>query len=124
MALSYYPSTGEILVCHYGQAAFEPEMNKSRPVVVIGPRLRRRGRLVTVVPLSTTAPTSTEPYHCLIQLDQSLPAPFSERTIGPSATWCRRCRWIGSIVSNRSGAGVAVSSGGARVASLPRSSPT
>jgi len=34
------------------------------------------GRLVTVVPLSTTEPDSVEDYHCKITLAQPLPEPF------------------------------------------------
>ncbi len=76
MPLSYYPRVGEILVCDYGHHAIEPEMTKARPVVVIGPRLRRRADLVGVVPLSTTAPNEMQDYHCRIELAQPLPPPF------------------------------------------------
>jgi mRNA interferase MazF len=75
MPLSYYPNIGEIVLCDY-RGSVEPEMIKTRPVVVVSPRLRRRGNLVGVVPLSTTVPTSAEPYHCLIELDNPLPPPF------------------------------------------------
>ena len=50
MALSYYPSIGEIVLCDY-RGFIEPEMIKTRPVVVVSPRLRRRGNLIGVVPL-------------------------------------------------------------------------
>lgn len=76
MPLLYYPSPGEIVVCHYDDQVIEPEMRKTRPVVVVGPRLRGRGRLVTVVPFSTTEPTSFYDYHCRIELTHSLPPPF------------------------------------------------
>jgi mRNA interferase MazF len=75
MPLSYYPNIGEIVLCDY-RGSVEPEMIKTRPVVVVSPRLRRRGNLVGVVPLSTTVPTTAEPYHCLIELDNPLPPPF------------------------------------------------
>ena len=78
MALTYYPHVGEILVCHFDPVALGAEMIKSRPVVVIGPRLRRRANLVGVVPLSTTAPTPEEAYHCKIALNQPLPRPFGK----------------------------------------------
>ena len=81
MPLSYYPRMGEILVCHYGQHVILPEMNKTRPVVVIGPRLRRRGELVGVIPLSTTAPSSVEEYHVRLELTTPLPAPFESTTM-------------------------------------------
>jgi uncharacterized protein YifN (PemK superfamily) len=76
MGLSYYPSPGSIVVCHYDLDVVEPEMCKTRPAVVIGPRLRSRGRLVTIVPLSTTAPTELLDYHCRIELEHPLPPPF------------------------------------------------
>lgn len=76
MPLLYYPSPGEIVMCRYDDVVIEPEMRKARPAVVVGPRLRRRGRLVTVVPLSTTAPEPPESYHCRIELSDALPAPF------------------------------------------------
>lgn len=76
MSLLYYPRVGEILVCHYGNDTIAPEMVKSRPVVVIGPRLRRRADLVGVVPLSTTAPRHVENYHASITLQHPLPRPF------------------------------------------------
>lgn len=76
MPLSYHPVAGEILICHFGDNVLLPEMRKSRPVIVVSPRLRNRGRLATVVPLSTTAPKSVECYHCIIELEKPLPAPF------------------------------------------------
>ena len=75
MPLSYYPSVGEIVLCDY-KGFVEPEMIKTRPVIVVSPRLRRRGNLIGVVPLSTTVPTPAEAYHCLIELDNPLPPPF------------------------------------------------
>ena len=41
----------------------QPEMVKTRPVVVISPSHMNRPGLQTVVPLSTTAPDPVEPYH-------------------------------------------------------------
>jgi mRNA interferase MazF len=75
MSLSYYPDIGEIVLCDY-RGFMEPEMVKTRPVIVVSPRLRRRGHLIGVVPLSTTAPTPVEAYHCLIELHNPLPPPF------------------------------------------------
>jgi mRNA interferase MazF len=78
MALTYYPSAGEILVCHYDKEhdVFDGEMCKSRPVVVVGPRLRQRGKVVTVVPLSTTEPLPLETFQWKLVIAQTLPAPF------------------------------------------------
>ena len=91
MALMYYPRVGEILVCHYDPVALGAEMIKSRPVVVIGPRLRRRANLVGVVPLSTTAPSTEEAYHCKIELDHVLPPPFDKPVM-----WAK-CDMYGSV---------------------------
>ena len=76
MPLMYYPREGGIVVCHYDPVALGAEMIKSRPAVVIGPRLRRRGSLVGVIPLSTTVPDPVLDYHCKIELPTPLPAPF------------------------------------------------
>ena len=40
----------------------EPEMVKIRPVMVISPRLPHRSNIVTVVPISLTAPNHTLPF--------------------------------------------------------------
>lgn len=76
MPLLYYPAAGDIVVCRYDEVVIDPEMRKARPVVVVGPRLRRRARLVTVIPLSTTVPNPIEGYHCRIELARRLPRPF------------------------------------------------
>lgn len=78
MPLSYYPRPGEILVCSFDPGAIPPEMTKTRPVVVVGPRLRRRGELATIVPLSTTAPDPVEAYHHCFELVRPLPSPFDD----------------------------------------------
>lgn len=76
MALLYYPNPGEILICDYGTNIIAPEMEKRRPVVIVTPRLRRRGELVGIVPLSTSEPDALEDFHCRIELPNPLPAPF------------------------------------------------
>jgi uncharacterized protein YifN (PemK superfamily) len=61
MPLQYQPKEGSVLICDF--RGYEvPEMVKVRPVVVI--RKHRTNRLlVTVVPLSTTAPESFLDHH-------------------------------------------------------------
>lgn len=76
MALSYYPSPGEIVLCNYDTGFKAPEMVKLRPVVIVSPRLRKRGDLVAVVPLSTTDPDPVDTHHCKITLAAPLPKPF------------------------------------------------
>ena len=53
---------------------FPPEICKRRPVVVLTPRLRRVNRLLTVVPLSTTAPNPAQLWHT--KLTVNLPKPY------------------------------------------------
>ncbi|MDZ7823322.1 MAG: type II toxin-antitoxin system PemK/MazF family toxin [Ahrensia sp.] len=61
MALPYYPRAGQILVCDFSGFT-PPEMVKKRPVILISPKLPYRSEIVTVVPLSTTAPRHNHPY--------------------------------------------------------------
>lgn len=75
MTIYYHPDQGTILICDF-QGMVAPEMVKRRPVVVISPRRRRGGDLCTVVPLSTTDPSSVEPFHYRLSLDPPLPTPF------------------------------------------------
>lgn len=51
-------------------------MVKTRPVVVITPRLRNRSGLCTVVPLSGTDPLPVENYHHKISFERPLPKPW------------------------------------------------
>ena len=75
MALKYHPKPGAIILCDY--TGFKvPEMVKTRPVVVVSPRLRNRDELCTVVPLSTTEPNRKQLYHCEIEMVRPLPAPW------------------------------------------------
>lgn len=50
------------MVCDF-RGYIAPEIIKTRPVVIISPNHMRRPGLVTVVPLSTTAPDPIEGYH-------------------------------------------------------------
>ena len=60
MTITYYPRAGDIFICDLG--GFKPpEMDKVRPVIVVSPKLPHRGELVTIVPLSTTAPHTVYP---------------------------------------------------------------
>ena len=76
MGLNFRPNPGTILVCNYETGFIEPEMIKTRLVVVITPRLRRQDGLCTVVPLSTTPPEPPEKYHCQVTLERPLPTPW------------------------------------------------
>jgi uncharacterized protein YifN (PemK superfamily) len=80
MGLAFHPSPGTILMCDFSNGFTPPEMVKKRPVVVISPKRKRCAGLVTVVPLSTVAPTPVESFH--IRLDsQYLPTlPYFQST--------------------------------------------
>lgn len=61
MALAYQPKVGSVLMCDF-VGFVEPEMVKKRPIVVIA-RNKKNNKLVTIVPLSTTAPDTLELHH-------------------------------------------------------------
>jgi uncharacterized protein YifN (PemK superfamily) len=61
MAMLYQPRPGNVVMCDF-RGFVVPEMVKVRPVVVIA-RNRKNRKLVTVVPLSTTAPDALEDHH-------------------------------------------------------------
>ena len=77
MPLLYHPKCGEVVVCSYPKDMAPPEMVKTRPVIIISPRLRKRNGLATIVPLSTTKPTTVMPYHCELDFSPQLPYPWS-----------------------------------------------
>ena len=91
----YYPSPGEILLCNYDTGFIAPEMTKRRPVVVVSPRLRKRGNLVGVVPLSTTEPTPVEKHQCVIELTKPLPRPFEAQKM-----WAK-CDMLATVAHHR-----------------------
>ena len=76
MPIAFVPSPGTILLCDY-KGNVPPEMDKTRPVVVISPASQGRHRLATVVALSTTAPHPVMPFHCQITVNPPLPPPFN-----------------------------------------------
>lgn len=61
MPLLYQPRPSQVVMCDF-KGYVVPEMVKVRPVVVVA-RNRKNRKLVTVVPLSTTAPDALEDYH-------------------------------------------------------------
>jgi mRNA interferase MazF len=83
MAIHQHPEQGTIVVCDFSDFR-SPEMTKRRPAIVLSPRLRRRERLCTIVPLSTTPPKEIAPYHYRLHMDVPLPSPYSA-----SAHWVK-----------------------------------
>ena len=81
MAINEHPLTGTILRCNF-DGFRAPEMVKTRPVVVISPKISVRGRLCTVVPISTEPPRPKMPYHYeLTNINPALPPPYQ---VGPN----------------------------------------
>jgi len=82
MPLQYPPQVGDLLLCDYPQwielgDLEKGEMQKRRLVVVLQNRLPRRCGLVTVIPLSTSAPHHEIDYQCKITFERSPPEPFT-----------------------------------------------
>lgn len=75
MPIPYHPQVGTIVICDF-RGFVVPEMVKRRPVIVVSPRLRKREKLCTVIPLSTTAPIPRMSYHYRLKLDEPLPKPY------------------------------------------------
>ncbi|KHA59847.1 hypothetical protein NL53_14560 [Vibrio variabilis] len=61
MAIRYSPKVGQILMCDF-HGFREPEMVKTRPVLVIATRPNGH-KLATVVALSSTPPEQAQGYH-------------------------------------------------------------
>lgn len=76
MAIQFHPEQGTILICDF-TGFKEPEMVKRRPVIVVSPRLRVRGGLCSIVPLSTTPPKQIMSYHHKLYVKPELPEPYS-----------------------------------------------
>jgi mRNA interferase MazF len=83
MAIKFAPRQGTVVTVNFDGGFREPEMVKRRLAIVISPANKERGRLVTVVPLSTTAPQKVMPYHCQIDIPFDLPA-----------YWGKITRWV------------------------------
>lgn len=74
--LKFAPPVGSILRCCF-DGFIDPEMKKTRPVIVVAPPIKQRPRLCTIVPLSTTAPNPQMPYHLELSMPEpSLPSPY------------------------------------------------
>ena len=78
MAIQFHPEQGTILICDF-KGFVPPEMVKRRPVIVISPRLRHRGKLCAIVPLSTTPPAPIAPYNYKLHIDPVLPSPYDAK---------------------------------------------
>jgi uncharacterized protein YifN (PemK superfamily) len=61
--IKFQPQPGHILICHFGLAFRQPEMTKTRPVLVVSSHQRQWTRVCTVMPISSLRPNPIEPYH-------------------------------------------------------------
>ena len=78
--ITFRPSPGALLMCHFDYrtdpaAPREPEMTKTRPVVVVG---QRAEGLSLVVPLSTVPPRPARDWHHRLRLTNA-PTNLRER---------------------------------------------
>jgi uncharacterized protein YifN (PemK superfamily) len=71
MPVPFQPKPRTVLYCDF-EGFIEPEMIKRRPVIVLAAH-KRNSKLVTVVPLSTTAPALLETHHVKL-LQNPLPS--------------------------------------------------
>ena len=83
MTLLYQPKEGSVLICDF--RGYEvPEIIKIRPFIVIR-RHRTNKLLVTVVPLSTTAPQTVLAHHLQLESEPSV--------LGEMRHRCHRQPW-------------------------------
>jgi mRNA interferase MazF len=96
MALQFPVKPGTLVRCDYGRGGFvPPEMVKSRPVVIVSPRLPHRDRLCAVVPLSTSQPERNADYVVRLHLSQPLPSPYENEIM-----WAK-CDMIATVSFDR-----------------------
>jgi mRNA interferase MazF len=81
MPIREHPSPGTILVCHFDGTFKEPEMVKTRCVIILSPKIVRRAALCTVVCLSETTPDPVQQYHAQIDIRPRLPSPWNSDNI-------------------------------------------
>lgn len=72
MPLLYQPPVGSVVMCSFDGIA--PEMVKVRPAIILA-RNRQNNQLVTVVPISTTAPNPVMPHHHQLTANPLPPKP-------------------------------------------------
>ncbi|HDS0920624.1 TPA: type II toxin-antitoxin system PemK/MazF family toxin [Pseudomonas putida] len=89
MPLKYQPKEATVLMCDFSGFRV-PEMIKVRPVVVLR-KHRQNHQLVTIIPLSTTAPDHVAKHH--VELPSYLP--------GPALTCWAKCDMIYTIAIAR-----------------------
>ncbi|MCL2717140.1 MAG: type II toxin-antitoxin system PemK/MazF family toxin [Alphaproteobacteria bacterium] len=61
MAIPFFPRAGQVLICDFNDFR-PPEMVKTRPVIVVSPRLPYRSEIVAIVPISRSPPKHNLPF--------------------------------------------------------------
>ncbi len=61
--INWQPQSGQILVCHFVLGFRQPEMVKTRPVMVISPKVAPWTKLCVVVPISSKTPEPVLGHH-------------------------------------------------------------
>lgn len=87
----YQPKVGHVLMCNF-DGFIEPEMIKKRPIIVIA-RNKKNSKLVTIVPLSTTAPDNLEDHHYKL--------PFNPVPMQNGVTCWAKCDMISTVSIDR-----------------------
>jgi uncharacterized protein YifN (PemK superfamily) len=90
--LIFQPKAKSIVVCDF-KGFVVPEMVKKRPCIVIA-KHRENSKLVTVVPMSTTAPATLEDYHC-----ELVPCPIPGQPAG-TRVWAK-CDMVYTVSIDR-----------------------
>jgi mRNA interferase MazF len=81
MPIRERPPAGTILISDFNAGFKAPEMVKTRPVIVISPKMQGRPFLCTVIALSTTPPEPRMPFHAEISVMPRLPAPWAAESV-------------------------------------------
>jgi mRNA interferase MazF len=92
MSILFHPLRGSIVTVSFDKGFKNPEMDKTRLAVVLSPAIKARVKLVTVVPLSLTAPENVLPFHKQIDIPFVIPQP-----------WGNMPRWIKGDMINAVG---------------------
>jgi uncharacterized protein YifN (PemK superfamily) len=99
--LQQVPDRGRIIIVNFemGGSSVPPEMAKARRLcVVLQNNKSRRGRLVTVVPLSKTEPSPAMPYHHVMDHRSFRDLPIS---FGQGVTRWAKCDYIATVSLDR-----------------------
>lgn len=92
MGITSHPPQGSVVTVSFDKGFKNPEMDKTRLAIVLSPNIRARVKLVTVVPLSLTAPENVLPFHKQIDVPFRIPP-----------EWGRANRWIKGDMVNAVG---------------------